>query len=472
MNRNLITRMGTATGVVAALVAAVFAVLVTAVRDQRSSTSAARASEQVIEVAQDVERSLAVVDLGVRGELLRAPDVRAARRALPASERRLAGLVRGDALQSRRVAAATSEISTYLAAVADPALGGGPTGARGAPFPGRIGLELERVVATERSAADARRRDADRNARLAIALGVGGLIGSALLIALLTTYLSRHIVVPVRRTVAAARLLARGDLTARVLEQGDAEPVELARAFNTMAASLEESERLKDEFFALVSHELRTPLTSINGYLELVLSDEELSDEARRFLEVADRNGRRLLRLVGDLLFVAQVEAGRLSLERGSVDLAGVAADAVEAARPAAAQAGVELGLEPADLRPLVGDRDRLGQMVDNLISNALKFTPAGGRVDVRAHDAGDRAVVEVADTGMGVPDAEQQQLFERFFRSSKATSQAVPGAGLGLTIVKTIAEAHGGTVALRSREGQGTTVRVELPYERVEAAA
>jgi len=226
-----------------------------------------------------------------------------------------------------------------------------------------------------------------------------------------------------------------------------------------------ESERLKDEFFALVSHELRTPLTSIIGYLELVLDEGEgISDESQRFLEVVARNAQRLLRLVGDMLFVAQVEAGRLSLTRVPVDLGQVAADSVEAARPGAERAGVELTHEAEALPSIVGDGDRFGQMIDNLVSNALKFTPSGGTVAVRVLDGGDHVRVEVADSGSGIPEAEQARLFERFYRTSGAIKGAVPGVGLGLTIVKTIAEAHGGTVELSSREGAGTTFTIRLP--------
>jgi signal transduction histidine kinase len=451
VNRNLITRMGTASGVVAALVAAVFAVLVTAVRDQRDSTEAARQSQQVINAATEAREDLITVDLGRRGRLGQDPDVQAARRDLEAIlETRLPALVADNPAQAQRV--------QMLAA--DPADLAGS----------RV---LDEVITTEQANVERRRDDADAKAKQAIALGIGGLVGSALLIALLTTYLTRYIVVPIRRTAKAAHRLATGDMSARVPEEGDAEPVELARAFNTMAFNLQEGERLKDEFFALVSHELRTPLTSIIGYLELVLDDEdELSDDARRFLEVVERNAKRLLRLVGDMLFVAQVEAGRLSLESAEVNLGTIAAESVEAARPAAERAGVTLSLQATPVKPMAGDRDRFGQMIDNLVSNALKFTPDEGRVDVRLTDAGDHAVVEVSDTGMGIPDEEQKRLFERFFRASSATSRAVPGAGLGLTIVKTIVEAHGGTVGLTSREGEGTTVRVQLPYERVRAVA
>jgi signal transduction histidine kinase len=441
--------MGTASGVVAALVAAVFAVLVTAVRDQRDSSDAARKAQQVINAATQAQRDLITVDLARRGNLSGAADVAAARQDLSVVLVRLPKLT-SDTAQAKRI----------MEVAKDPSA------------PGAQSL-LNTIISTEQANADRKRDDADSKAKQAIALGIGGLVGSALLIALLTTYLTRYIVIPVRRTAKAARRLAIGDLSARVPEEGDAEPVELARAFNTMAFNLQEGERLKDEFFALVSHELRTPLTSIIGYLELVLDDEdELTEEARRFLEVVERNAKRLLRLVGDMLFVAQVEAGRLSLESHAVDLDKVAADAVEAARPAAERAGVKLSLEAEHVRPILGDRDRFGQMLDNLISNALKFTPDDGTVDVRLTDAGDRAIVEVADTGMGIPDAEQQRLFERFFRASSATSRAVPGAGLGLTIVKTIVEAHGGTVGLTSQEGEGTCVRIELPYDRVEATA
>jgi len=226
-----------------------------------------------------------------------------------------------------------------------------------------------------------------------------------------------------------------------------------------------QAERLKDEFFALVSHELRTPLTSIIGYLELVLEDEGgLDADQRRFLSVVERNSRRLLRLVGDLLFVAQVEAGSLALERGSVELDALAREAVEAARPRAEDNGVTLQHELDPLPPLTGDRDRLAQVFDNLISNALKFTPAGGHVVVRVTSAGHVGVTEVRDTGMGIAAAEQERLFDRFFRSTTATEQAIPGVGLGLTIVKAVVEAHGGTISVSSQEGAGTTFRIELP--------
>ena len=228
-----------------------------------------------------------------------------------------------------------------------------------------------------------------------------------------------------------------------------------------------EADRLKDEFFALVSHELRTPLTSIIGYLELVQEDADgLDPQSARFLQVVERNSRRLHRLVGDLLFVAQVEAGRLSLDTDAVPLAGVVADCVEAARPRAEENGVILRARTEEVGTLNGDGDRLGQMLDNLVSNAVKFTAEGGTVDVYLARRGDKALLEVRDSGIGIPDEEQHRLFQRFFRSSTATERAIPGVGLGLTISRAIVEAHGGTIGFESEEGRGTTFRVELPLE------
>jgi signal transduction histidine kinase len=226
-----------------------------------------------------------------------------------------------------------------------------------------------------------------------------------------------------------------------------------------------DSERLKDEVLALVSHELRTPLTSVVGYVDLVLDgSDELPGDVRRFLEVVERNARRLLRLVGDLLFVAQAEAGRMELSRTEVDLGAIASDAVEAARPEAERAGATLVLDAEPVRTFLGDRDRCAQVLDNLISNAVKFTGSGGHIQVTVAERGQSAVLEVADDGPGIPVEEQSLVFERFARASGAEQRAVPGAGLGLTVVKAIVEGHGGDVGVLSAPGAGTTMRVTLP--------
>lgn len=230
-------------------------------------------------------------------------------------------------------------------------------------------------------------------------------------------------------------------------------------------AQLRELDRMKDQLVSSVSHELRTPLTSIGGYTEMLLGGEfgELNEDQLEFVETVDRNTRRLNRLIDDILFVARVDAGRLSLEQGWVDLAELAAASVTAARPRAQKGEVILELSAAeDLEPVWADPTRITQMLDNLVSNAVKFTPPGGKVRVGLTRTEDRVLVEVADTGMGIPADEVDRLFERFFRTS--TVGEVAGTGLGLSIVKSIVEVHDGSIAVTSSEGVGTTFRVELP--------
>ena len=296
--------------------------------------------------------------------------------------------------------------------------------------------------------------------------------------------------IPILRRVTAAvevrnrQLVAQADRLEQslaVAQEAQAEAERARRTLTDQNKRLRELDRLKDEFLSLVSHELRTPLTSIRGYLELVLDEEAgaLNPEQERFLRAVERNSGRLLRLVGDLLFVAQADAGRLTLERAKVDVSALAADCVEEVRPVADQKSIALVLSTKPVPALVGDRGRLAQVLDNLVSNALKFTPEGGRVEVRTAAADGRVVLEVEDSGMGIPQAEQSRLFERFFRAASATEQAIPGTGLGLAIVKAIVEAHGGDITLVSRPHEGTTFRIELPLtartetaDEVEAAA
>ncbi len=224
-------------------------------------------------------------------------------------------------------------------------------------------------------------------------------------------------------------------------------------------------ERLRDAFVAAVSHELRTPLTSISGFLELLADEEQqLSSAGRRYVDVIRRGNDRLRRIVEDLLLVAEIEAERLELRLAPTDLAELAASTVEDALPVAAENGIELTLEVEGSLPLNADAARLRQVLDNLVSNALKFTPRGGSVTLSASNGGGSLQVEVTDTGIGVPPDELGQLFSRFYRASSARHRAIPGTGLGLVIARAIVEAHGGTISLEPRERKGTRVRVALP--------
>ncbi|MEA2323434.1 MAG: hypothetical protein QOD81_3284 [Solirubrobacteraceae bacterium] len=231
-------------------------------------------------------------------------------------------------------------------------------------------------------------------------------------------------------------------------------------------ARLRDLDRLKDHFVAVISHELRTPLTSIRGYLELLLAGDAgaLNDTQRRFVGVADRNAGRLERLVGDLFFIARVDEGRVQIDATATDIAALAHEAVEAARPVAEAKDIALSVSAGAVPPLVGDPGRLAQMLDNLVSNAIKFTPAGGRVDLRVHAADGAVTVEVQDTGTGIPASEIPLLFGRFYRAQSAMDDGIPGTGLGLGIAKAIAEAHGGIIAVQSTVGAGTRFTVKLP--------
>jgi signal transduction histidine kinase len=227
-------------------------------------------------------------------------------------------------------------------------------------------------------------------------------------------------------------------------------------------------ERLRDAFVAAVSHELRTPLTSVSGFLEL-LGDEEdsLALTGRTYLKAARRGTARLQLIVEDLLLVAQIEADLLELHTEPVDLAGLAADAVEDASAAAAEKRVEITLDTDGPLPLEADAARLRQVLDNLISNAIKYTPTGGAVVVSTSDSDGQRRIEISDNGIGVPRDELGQLFSRFYRASSATRRAIPGTGLGLVIARAIVESHGGTISLESREGEGTRVTVILPLRQ-----
>jgi signal transduction histidine kinase len=216
---------------------------------------------------------------------------------------------------------------------------------------------------------------------------------------------------------------------------------------------------------------LRTPLTSIMGYLELLMDEDEgnLTDEGRHHLEVIRRNADRLMRLVGDILLVAQVQAGTFTVTAEVVDVETVVAHSVEAAMPIAEEKEIALNVHNVPVPPIEGDRGRLAQLLDNLISNALKFTPAGERIDVRSSTSDGAIVVEVENTGSYLPPEEQEHLFDRFFRASGAIRQAISGVGLGLSICKAIAEAHGGTISVRSEKDVSTTFSVRLPVPELD---
>jgi signal transduction histidine kinase len=297
-----------------------------------------------------------------------------------------------------------------------------------------------------------------------------GLLGAAALavpaLLLIRAVLAKNLDVEVL-AVASAALFGLVLMRMTGLMHGHDEAVQREADRTAELAAAAQSAKVKDQFVSQVSHELRTPLTSIRGFLAMLLNDdaEGLSAAERdEYLAVIDRNAGRLLRLVEDLLFVAQMDEGRFVLDKTEFDLVEVLAEAVEAARPLADERQIELRDRGESRLPLLGDRHRVAQVIDNLLSNALKFTPEGGGVTVDIARSNGNARLVVADTGVGMRRDEIGHLFERFYRTDAATSQAVQGTGLGLTICKAIVEAHGGAITAESQLGLGTSLTIELP--------
>jgi signal transduction histidine kinase len=280
-----------------------------------------------------------------------------------------------------------------------------------------------------------------------------------------------HVTNPQARLALISAAVAAGLLVALLLWQFQMQR-RAGRIDRDHAERSDELMRQKDDFAAAVSHELRTPLTSILGYLELIeTSTTDRSEEDEAYLAVVQRNAERLLRLVSDLLLVSEVDDSMLALHFDEVDLHEVAAECVEAAKPAADAKDILLRLVEGPPQPLGGDRVRLAQMMDNLVSNAIKFTPDGGTVVVTAATRDGDRVFEVADSGMGISVADQAHLYDRFFRTRDAAVQATQGTGLGLTVTKAIVDAHGGSIEVRSTVGKGTTFVVTFPATRVGSA-
>jgi signal transduction histidine kinase len=230
---------------------------------------------------------------------------------------------------------------------------------------------------------------------------------------------------------------------------------------------LRELDRLKGEFVATVSHELRTPLTSISGYAELLLS-KEIEPAHHRMIETIDRNSRRLLTLVEDLLTLSRVDSGAVTRMDEVVDLSDLIAGATAVLGPALAAAGVRVEVVVPPVVPVVsGNRSQLERVLLNLMSNAVKFSDPGAAITVVVETVDDEVHLRVRDTGMGIPAEEQAQLFTRFFRTTEARRRAIQGTGLGLAVVREIVERHHGAVGVASAPGRGTTMTVSLPAPR-----
>ncbi len=230
--------------------------------------------------------------------------------------------------------------------------------------------------------------------------------------------------------------------------------------------SAESVEMARSELVARVSHEVRSPLTHVIGYLELLRDGEPgpLTTQQRQMLDVIGRGAHRLLQMVEDLLAASSIEMGSFEPALERVDFSALVSDACRSVVPEARTRNLVLVAQVPDGLVVRGDAARLDRVVSNLLSNAVKFSLPGGCVEVRARARDDGVELTVVDTGIGIPLNEQDRLFGRFFRSTISRRREIPGAGLGLYIVKRIVDGHGGTVRVRSAPGEGTTVTVRLP--------
>ena len=277
---------------------------------------------------------------------------------------------------------------------------------------------------------------------------------------------------PLGEMTGIARRLADGDLSPRFADKGLPEIRALAKALNEMAATLETKfgelkrlEQVRIDFVANVSHELRTPLTAIKGFAE-TLADGGIGDPetARKHLEILRRHTDRIIAVVDDLLILSQMESAEAPLFLTDVDLASVVDEVTQGLRPKAESKRIRLEVKHGGRPNLKGDRDRLAQVISNLLDNAIKYTPEGGYVEIITGRASGGWLLSVKDTGVGIPPEHLPRIFERFYRADKARSREMGGTGLGLAIVKHIVQAHGGSVSVESAPGKGSTFTMRLP--------
>ncbi|MBI2862679.1 MAG: HAMP domain-containing protein [Chloroflexi bacterium] len=349
--------------------------------------------------------------------------------------------------------AATSEFTTYLTMteLMSQMMGSGATG------PGMMGSSIPAVGAPEQ----------EFLRRLGDALWVAAAL-SAVAAAVMGLLLARQLVRPLARLTGAAHRVAAGDLSQRIPVEGGEEAEELAQSFNTMAESLARDQQLRRNFVADIAHELRTPLTVLQGQIEAML-DGVLASSPEQLASLHEEV-MLLSRLVTDLRTLSLADAGMLELHREETDAAELARGVVRAMEGVAQGKGVRLRVEAAEGVPAVwADRDRITQVLHNLLSNAIRYSPSGDEVVVgllpcRQSDGTSWMETTVVDHGPGIAESHLPHIFERFYHADSAPARGVSGSGIGLAVVKELVEAHGGRVWAESKIGEGSTFGFTLP--------
>ncbi|NNL13009.1 MAG: HAMP domain-containing histidine kinase [Acidimicrobiia bacterium] len=290
-------------------------------------------------------------------------------------------------------------------------------------------------------------------------------LGAAVIVvAALAGLLARRLGARLARLDEAAGRVAAGDLTARVEDDGDDEVSHVADSFNEMAQKLEEAAQRERDFLLNVGHDLRTPLTSISGYAETLADGAIEAEELPRVAGVLQRQSNRLSRLVEDLMLLSRLEAREFTLRTEPVELGAHIGGVAEEFRSRAEAASVRLEVTIEPTGPVEADPVRVSQVISNLVENALRYAPEGGRVGITVQSAPTEIAIAVADNGPGIDAEDLPRVFERLFVAQRYRAVRPEGSGLGLSIVHELVAAMGGTVAVTSEPGRGTTVSVRLP--------
>ena len=292
-------------------------------------------------------------------------------------------------------------------------------------------------------------------------LAAAAVAGLAVLV--VGSFQAKRIVAPLHALGAAARRIAGGDLSQRVSVTSQDELGDVAVAFNTMASELEQQHELRRRAMADIAHELRTPLSVLQIDLESI--EDGLTDPTPKVITGLKQEVALLACLVGDLRMLSLAESGELRLDIQPVDVRELVENTIARMRGAAQDKGIVLSTDLPDRQlPVAGDAQRLTQVLLNLLSNALHYTPFEGRITVAARQVAGQVQVSVQDTGEGIPADELSLVFERFYRTDRARSRDTGGSGLGLTIARSLVEAHGGRIWAHSREGAGSTFTFAMP--------
>jgi signal transduction histidine kinase len=356
--------------------------------------------------------------------------------------------------------------------------------AAGEPPPAqRLEAALERLYVSSETELRRREESAQRLNERSRQVAVGGLVLATLVGLVLSLFAALRIARPLRRLEAATRDVAQRAFSAPIPVRGRDEVAELTRAFNQMAAQLRDMDKLKDEFFSAISHDLRTPLAAISWSAEVLKrgTSGALTSRQERLIDGIMLSSGRLLGLVNQILELGRLRAGKLRLDVGPTDLSQLVAKSVAEVQSLAEQGDLTIEVRiPDGLGELQADGARVQQVLVNLLGNAIKFTPPGGRISVSAEEVEEAVVVRVVDTGMGIAPDRLGRIFERYEQghagaagsgaASPAGAAGIEGSGIGLAVVRGIVEAHGGQVWAESREGHGSMFAFRLPRMAVVA--